>query len=176
MARRRRSPTPEEIERIVETLFSESKFKIQDRDSFDLAFNDYMDFTEKDVKTDSDTRKFQADTFKQYVEEHPEVSTERLFSKAEGRDLRRDRLKTAKRVVKTRKEFIKAGASEVDLQAFDTARQRVTKDILRRRTFTVPAKVKGKVIFAVKTAVTVKGKSFVRFRDSRGRFASPKVK
>lgn len=179
MVRRRRSPTPEELERIAEELFNRAEFQIQDRDSFDLAFQDYMGFSDADVKVDSDKKKFQEDAFKLYVSEHPEVSTERLFTKAGGkgvRGLRIDRRTTAKRVVKTRKRFIREGATEVDLQAFDTVRQRLTKDIRERRIFTIPATRKGKVIFARKTAVIVMGKSQVRFRDSFGRFVSSKAK
>ncbi len=173
MARRLPSPTPDEIDRINETLEGLAKFKIQDRDSYDLAFNDYMNLNEATIKGFEIT--FRNDGFKDYSLKHPAISTERLFTKAKGKDLRRDRLQTAKRVVTTRKEFIKLGASEVDLKGFDTARQRVTKDILRRRTFTIPARVKGRVVFALKTSVVVKGKRQVRHRNAKGQFSSAKV-
>lgn len=173
--KRRASPRPDEINRINETLFNRAGFKIQDRDSYDLAFNNYLNIDEKTIK--GTERKLRDNAFEDFIKEHPEVSSERLFTKkAGGKDLRRDRLKTAKRVVKTRKEFIQKGASKVDLKGFDTARQRVSKDIILRRTFTVPARVKGRVVFAVKTSVVVKGKKLTRFRDARGRFVSGRIK
>ncbi|MAH51520.1 hypothetical protein CMI37_37235 [Candidatus Pacearchaeota archaeon] len=170
----RRITPPDEIDRINERLFRESKLKIQDRDSYDLAFNDILSIS--DATITSGQKRLRDDAFSAYRGEHPEVSAERLFTEAKGRDLRRDRLKTAKKVVKTRKGFIKEKATEVDLKGFDTARQRVTKEILRRRTFTVPARAKGRIVFAMKTSVVVKGKSVVRHRDSKGRFVSAKSK
>lgn len=164
----------DEIDRINDRLFRESKFQIQDRDSYDLAFNDLLSTREQDLSLQQ--KRMRTTGFGDYVSEHPEVSKERLFTKAKGRDLRKDRLKTAKRVVKTEKEFVKKGARKVDLKGFDTARQRITKEISRRRRFTVPARIGKKVVFAVKTSVVVKGKSVVRFRDSKGRFASPRIK
>lgn len=163
-----------EIDRINERLFRESKFQIQDRDSFDLAFNDLLSLT--DTTISEKQKKLKDNSFKDFINKHPDVSTERIFTRAKGKDLRRDRLKTAKRVVRTRREFIKEGASKVDLKGFDTARQKTTKEIVRRRTFTVPATVKGRVVFAKRTSVMVQGKSQVRFRDSKGRFVSSKIK
>ena len=170
----RRITPPDEINRINDRLFRESKFKIQDRDSYDLAFNDLLSIGESDLS--SVQRKLRNDGFKGYLIQHPDVAKERIFTKAKGRDLRRDRLKTARRVVDTRKEFTKLGASKSDLRGFDTARQRVTKDILTRRKFTVPARVKGRIVFAIRTSVTVRGKRQVRFRNEKGQFSSAKVK
>lgn len=170
----RRITPSDEIDRINDRLFRESKFQIQDRDSYDLAFNDLLSLRDGDLS--SNQRRLRNTGFSKFISEHPEVAKERLFTKAKGRDLRRDRLQTAKRVVTTRKEFIKEGAREVDLKGFDTARQKVTRQIISRRTFTVPARIKGRVVFAKKISVVVKGKSVVRFRDSKGRFASPKLK
>ena len=165
---------PDEIDRINERLFRESKFQIQDRDSYDLAFNDLLSTDESDMSLNQ--KRLRNNAFGDYVSDHPDVAKERLFSKAKGRDLRRDRLKTARKVVTTRKQYIKGGASKLDLKGYDTARQRITKDISRRRTFTVPAKVRGKIVFALRTSVVVRGKSMVRHRDALGRFASAKVK
>ncbi len=170
----RRITPPDEIDRINERLFRESKFQIQDRDSYDLAFNDLMSIDDKTITSNQKTLREKA--FKDFVKNHPEVTEERLFTKAKGKDLRRDRLKTAKRVVKTRKDFLKQGARKVDLKGFDTARQRISKDVARRRRFTLPARIKGRVVFAQKTSVKVKGKIQVRFRDAKGRFSSTKIK
>ncbi len=172
--KQRRITPPDEIDRINERIFRESKFKVQDRDSYDLAFNDLLSLDDKAIT--SNQRALRTNSFQDFIREHPEVSTERLFTKVgKGKDLRRDRLRTAKKVVETREEF-KGKASDVDLRGFDTARQKVKKAVLRRRTFTVPAQVKGRVVFAMRTSVTVKGKSQVRHRDSRGRFSSVKLK
>ena len=169
---KRKSPTPDDIDRINETLDTREGFKIQDRDSYDLAFDDYMGI----MKPDADQRDFRNNAFADYSQKHPDVSTERIFRKAKGRDLRRDRLKTAKRVVKTRKEYIKFTAPEVDLRGFDTARQRVTKAQIIQREFTIPARSKGRIVFARKTFVVVKGKRVVRFRNAKGQFSSIKLK
>lgn len=168
----RRITPSDEIDRINERLFRESKFQIQDRDSYDLAFDDLLSVVGELSGKQKDLR---SKAFRDFVSAHPDVSTEKLFTKAKGRDLRRDRLKTAKRVVKTRKEFIRAGSKEVDLKGFDTARQKTTKEIIRRRTFTIPAKVKKRIVFAMKTSVVVRGKRQVRFRNAKGQFSSAKV-
>ncbi len=170
----RRITPPDEIERINERLFRESRLKIQDRDSYDLAFNDLMSLDDRTISAKQ--KELRNDAFDDFLGKHPEVSSERLFTKAKGRDLRRDRLKTAKRVVKTRKEFIKETAPEVDLRGFDTARQRVTKEILRRRIFTVPARVQGRVVFAMRTSVVVRGRRQVRHRNAKGQFSSVRLK
>lgn len=170
---RKKSPTPEEINRINETLKRRTRFQIQDRDSYDLAFNDYLNINEPQIE--GFQTKLRNNAFDEFLVANPQVSRERLFTRARGKDLKRDRLRTAKKVVTTRKEFEKAGASEVDLKGFDTARQRVTKDILERRTFTVPARVKSRVVFAMRTSVVVRGKRQVRFRSASGQFVSSKV-
>ena len=164
----------EEIDRINERLFRQSKFQIQDRDSYELAFNDLLSLTEPTIS--GKQKQLRNSGFSDFLKEHPDVSRERLFTRARGKDLRRDRLKTAKRVVTTRKEFVKEGAKDVDLRGFDTARQKVTKDIIARRTFTVPARVKGRVVFSMRTSVVVKGKRQVRHRNSKGQFSSVKTK
>ena len=170
----KRTTPPDEIDRINERLFRESKLQIQDRDSFDLAFNDLLSLTDSDLSANQ--RSLRNDAFDKFAVDHPDVSKERLFTKAKGRDLRKDRLKTAKKVVSTRKEFITSTAPEVDLKGFDTARQRVTKDIIRKRQFSIPARRKGKVVFAIRTSVVVRGKRVTRHRDLKGRFVSARVK
>lgn len=170
------SPTPEEIEAINEAIDSRSGASIQDRDSYDLAYNDYMNYSEKELEEDNVLFNMREEVWEHFSMNHPDVAKERLFSKAKGRDLRRDRLKTARKVVTTRKQYIKGGASKLDLKGYDTARQRITKGIAQRRTFTVPSRIKGRVVFSIRTSVVVRGKSMVRYRDARGRFASAKVK
>ena len=153
---------PDEIDRINERLERESQVQIQDRDSYDLAFNDLISTDEDDLSLDQ--KRMRTNGFGDYRDSHPDVSAERLFSKAKGKDLRRDRLKTAKRVVTTRKDYIKERASKVDLKGYDTARQRISKGIRIRRTFTVPSRIRGKVVFAVRTSVRIpKRRNRIRF-------------
>lgn len=166
---KRESPDAEDIERINETLDQREGFKIQDHDSYDLAFDDYL----RDTAFKESVRD---DAFADYAASHPAVSKERLFTKAKGKDLSRDRSKTAKRVVTTRKEYIKQTAPRVDLKGFDTARQRITKEQVVRRTFTIPARSKGRVVFAMRTSVIVRGRRVVRHRNSKGQFVSIKLK
>lgn len=163
--------TPEDDpDRLADRLRDEAKDQIQDRDSFDLAFNKLIEVPEGQLNADQ--RRFRNQVFKNYRFKNPEVSKERLFTKAKGRDLRRDRQTTAKNIVTTRDKFIDREASKVDLKGFDTRKQKFTKRISRSRRLTIPSKVKGKVVFSEKTFVTVKGIRKVRFRDAKGRFAS----
>lgn len=165
--------TPEEdIDRINERLRSFAGMQIQDRDSFDLSFNSLFDKTDSTLSPQQKTLRNNA--FDRFADANPNVSRERIFKKAKGKDLRRDRRTTAKTVVTTRREFEKAGATKVDLKGFDTRRQKITKRIAERRIFTIPAKVKNKIVFTERTFVTVKGKKMLRFRDSKGRFGSVK--
>lgn len=161
---------PDEIDRINDRLFNESKFQIQDRDSYDLAYSDLLSTDEDELTGKQLTLRNQG--FNDYVSAHPEVSEERLFKKAKGKDLRRDRLKTAKKVVTTRKEYIEGRASRLDLKGYDTARQRVTKDIKIKRTFTIKSFVKRNVVFSKRTSVVVRGKRVARWRTPSGKFAS----
>jgi|TARA_Y100000034_G_C6904939_1_gene419618 hypothetical protein len=164
--------TPEDdIDRMSERIFNESGILVQDRDTFDLAFNDVISKDEDELT--SEQVDFREDVFRLFVREHPGVRTDRLFKKAGGKDLKRDRRKTAKRIVQTDKEFIKKGARRVDFAGFDIKEEEINvKQLRRRKEFVIPATVKRKVIFARKTFVKVKGKSQVRFRDVKGRFAS----
>lgn len=162
-----------EADRVSQWLDNNKAMKIQDRDSYDLVFNDTI--AEKSESQLSFVEKrFRDLVFRTYRKENPQVLEERLFKKAKGRDLRRDQLKTAKRVVKTRRKFIKEGAREVDLKGFDTARQKFNKRIAKKRLFTIMARSKGKVVRAREIIITFKGKKLKRFRDRKGRFVSVK--
>ena len=169
-----RTTPPDEIERINERLESESRMQIRDRDSYDLAFSDLLKTPEKELSPKQ--KKLRDMAFGEYKKSHPDVSKDRLFKEARGKDLKRDRRQTAKGIVTTIKDYKKKGASKVDLKGYDTARQKIKKDILRRRTFTIPARIKGRIVYSIKTSVVVMGKRHVRFRDSKGRFASGKLR
>lgn len=171
MVRALQTPS-DEIDRINERIERESGFKVQDRDSYDLAFNDIMDIPENELTAKQ--KKLRNEAFDQFLRKNPDVSSERIFTSARGKQLERDRRQTAKKVVTTTKEFKKQGASDVDLKGFDTARQKFSKRIAEERRFTVPSRLKGKVVFSERTFVTVLGRRQVRFRDPKGRFVSGK--
>lgn len=172
---------PEEIEEMSDRIDQESGLLVQDRDSFDLAFSNITEI--KDADLSSKQLNFRDDVFRRYLQQHPAVRPDRLFKKARGKDLEKDR-KTTEPIVKSDKEFIRRGARRFDFAGFDVKlpatdkeltpkqRQKLIRDVRTRKEFVIPATVKKKVVFARKTFVVVKGKEQVRFRDSLGRFAS----
>ncbi len=165
--------TPEDDpDRLSERLRQEARFKIQDRDSFDLAFSDIVSLGESELSAKQ--KSFRGRVFERYASANPDISRERVFQQAEGKSLRRDRKQTAKRVVKTKREFLREGASQVDLKGFDTARQKFRKELKVRREFNVPAQIGRRIVLTKRISVSVRGKAQVRFRDRRGRFASRK--
>ena len=104
--------TPEDdIDRINERLRSQARLQIQDRDSYDLSFNTLIDMRESELSGKQLDLRNKA--FSDFSSKNPNVSTQRLFKKARGKDLSRDRKQTAKTVVPTVKEFRKRGASAV---------------------------------------------------------------
>lgn len=162
--------TPEEdLERMLERI-EMSRISVQDRDTFDLAFEDAT--TLSDVDLSPNQKAFRTDVFQSFRQRHPEVRPDRLFKKAGGKDLKADRRGTAQRIVKTDIQFIKKGAKRVDFAGFDIREQDINRQKIRaRKEFKIPAFVKQKQVFAEKTFVKVAGKQQVRFRDRLGRFA-----
>lgn len=163
--------TPEfEIDRMNERMFNESATLIQDRDSFDLAFSEIMEADEGDLS--SKQKAFREDVWNAYRASHPNVRPDRLFSKAEGDDLKKDR-KTTEPIVKSDVQFIKKGAKKFDFAGFDVKESEINRAKIRaRKEFVIPAIIKKKVVFVQKTYVNVKGREQVRYRDKFGRFAS----
>lgn len=159
--------TIEDESRIAEIIYNEQGSTIKDRDSFDLAFSNTIG------DPSSAQEKLRDAVFRTYRDQHPEVSKERLFTKAGGKDLEQDRKTRAKKIVRTREGYVISGASQSDLEGFDTPQKR--KRPAERKLQQV-GKIKNKVVFVEKINVTIKGKSFVRYRDSKGRFASIKTK
>jgi len=164
----RRKTTDEDLDRLAENLLiSEGDF-IQDRDSFDVAMKRYLGDNE------GLSNKSKNMVFDLVRTTKPSVSEDRLFKEAGGEDLKRDRLQTAKEVVRTRKEFIEKGADKVDFAGFDVRRQDIRRFKQIPEGFEVPARVKKKRVFAKKTSVRVRGKTVAVHRDKFGRFASVK--
>lgn len=163
---RRKTPEDEE-RRLSERIMNNYRREIKDKGSFDLAFSKELQLSDKEL-TDNQ-RKLRDNVFKRYSSTR-EVQKEikagdftkaDLFKKAGGKDLEADRRRTAKVVVKDKKEYVKRGARRVDLKDYDTAKSRL-----------VPARRKGKVVYAYKTHVKIKNKVYVRHRDRNGRFVS----
>jgi hypothetical protein len=177
----------EEIDRMNERVYTEEggSALVQDRDSYDLIYNDILGVDEKGLTEGQ--RKFRETTFKAYVQEHPEVSKKRLFSKAGGKDLEKDRMRTSQEVVTTEKSYIEKGAKRTDLVGYDTKTQEFSKTLAKfrrrqeiRKVFTKSGIIKGKVVKVRDTVVKLPAKRqkktiiLTRARDKLGRFASVK--
>lgn len=155
-------------ERIAQSVWSDSQGKIVDRDTFDLHFGDFISDKGSITPKQEQLRDV---VWKQLKENHPNVSSQRIFTKAGGKNLKQDRKQTASVVVTDEKEYIKKGARRTDLKGYDTKTTRKQKhqlDIVGKRS--------GKIVYGRKTYVTVKGKKQVRYRDAKGRFISRNTK
>ena len=167
-----------EADRTAEWLLDNKKDFIQDKNSFELTFNIEIAETteEKLTKKQKDYRNI---VFKKYLnfftKEEQVLLKQELFKDAKGKDLRRDILKTAKRVVKTREQFKKETASKVDLERFDVLQKQLIEKIKEQK-FELLGRIKGRTVRVIKTSVIVLGKSQIRFRNAKGRFASLKIK
>lgn len=86
-----KSPTPEEIDSMVQGIDSIAGKTIVDRNTFDAGFVEYMGV---DKATAFNKRQVD-EIFAEYVRDHKDVSTERII-KTKAKDLRRSRLRGAK--------------------------------------------------------------------------------
>lgn len=163
--------TPEEdVNRLAERVFRDSGQNIQDKEMFDLAFNDYMSDIDMSEKQDTVLRK---KVFDKMRSSHPEISSQSFFKKAGGKSFVKDRERTAKRVVTDIKVYKKRGARKVDLQGYDTKKGRIVK--LKRQVkvrFDIPGRVKERIVYVRRVVVVVQQKEILRYRDKLGRFAS----
>lgn len=165
---RRKSPE-EDFDRLAERLQNQYGKYIKDEESFNVAYDSYLA-----ELPDSHPlfKKLNRSKVFEKVFTHKKDSTQymtrdNIYKEAGGKDLNKDRQKTAKRVVKTRKEYEKAGASRVDLEGYDTK-----QDFNAR--YKKPGRVKGKIVFVREASYKRYGKTFHIYRDKRGRFASVK--
>ena len=111
--------TPEDDERrLAERIRNNYGKEIQDRNSFNLAFSKLLDTSDKAL-TDSQ-KSLRGKIFKRYSN-LTEVQTELkageftkkdLFTEAGGKDLAKDRQRTAKTIVKTKKKYIKNNGND----------------------------------------------------------------
>lgn len=164
-SKRRPSPSEEEIRRIAEAIDSLDTFEdIQDYSSFVEAYEDYLG--DDNNLTSNDYVKNQV--FAELQQSDPDrIDKEDIFRLAGGKDLRKDRRFTSKTIVLTKEEYIKKGSSKTDLKGYDTK-----KKLRKKRDFNVVGKVRGKVVYASREYVMLKGKMMLRYRDRRGRFIS----
>ena len=152
-----------DIERIADSVWSDSRGGIIDRDTFDAHFKDFMGET-----TSIQEKVLRPAVFRKLREKHEEVDRMRIFSKAGGKNLRLDQRKTHSKVLTDKQEFIKTGASKSDLKGLDTKR----KVKRPKSAYTIPAKRRGKIVLSRRTFVVVAGKRRLRYRDELGRFVS----
>ena len=68
----------------------------------------------------------------------------------------------------------------VDKYALPIAEKRLKKEgrieraAIEARRLTIPAKIKGKVVFSQEIKIKIRGREYIKFRDRKGRFASVK--
>lgn len=152
----------EEADRLAQRIFNEHG-TIETESEFNTRFNSLVDVPESELS--GKQKQFRQDVQDEFSKTFsPRLAgdtNESLFKRAGGTDLRRDRQRTAKTVVKTEQEFIRKGAKRVDLQGLDT-----------KRTL---GRSRGKTVLVVRRdKVIVKGKKVTRFRDKKGRFVKVK--
>ena len=160
-------------ENINEILYGRSGKHIVDRDTFDVYYNSYMSLSDKEMN--SKQKKFRTGCFELYADTHDKVLRQRIFKKAGGKDLVRDKRRTAKTIVTTRQEYYEHGASKVDLKGYDTKVKKHEKKMNQKKTMKIPSYSKRKFVRSEKTYVKVKGKKQVRYRNSKGTFSSVKI-
>ena len=164
--------TPEDdFERLAERLYFQDGENISDRDTFNFYYQRYL----VDVEGSITNANNESTVWAKYSQRY-DVVTPSVFKKAGGKDFERDKAKTAKTVVTSRREYVKRGASNVDLRGYDTPKPRkssvaaLRKELNIKARFVFPGKQKGAVRHARKISIMVKGKRQVRFIDKHGRY------
>lgn len=153
-----------ELDRIAEGIWNDSMGKIIDRDTFDEHFAQYI--SKENKPTEKQKRILAPKVFKKIREINPEISKEKVFTKARGKDLHRDRQHTAKTIVTTQEEYKRRGADEVDLKGYDT------KITIKHKppVYRYYGKDGERTVLLRKTFIVVNGKRQARYRDRRGKF------
>ena len=112
---KRKTPT-DDVERLAERIWQFSGGRIIDRESFDYAFDKYLEDEDLNRSQDSKLRNGCFDALRQ---KRMFIKKGSVFKKAKGKSYSRDIATTAKTIVTTEKEYIKKGASKVDLKGYD---------------------------------------------------------
>ena len=158
--------TPEtDFDRLAERINRDYGRFIQDKETFDTSFNDYLE----DVDTDS--RIFLSSNMNHVFSIYAtrfRVDKGSTFKKAKGKSFKRDIRQTAKTVVTTKQEYIKRGAKNVDLKGYDTKRARIKAPSASAYRFR--GRKKGKIVFAR----ALNTKLGLRYIDRRGQYVSIK--
>ena len=169
MVVRRKTP-PEEYDRFAERLYSDYGGDIEDKKTFDKAFNDYMS-SYGPLSTAQDTT-FREEAYKAMRVLKPSLKKASTFKKAGGKDLVQDRRTDAKTIVTSKGEYIKRGAQNVDLKGYDTKRR--PKPKMQDFKFIAERKVKktGRKarVYARPDTFKRRGKDVAVLRDNKGRF------
>lgn len=162
MAKKRfKSPLPEEIERIADDIYSDSRGRIVDRDTFDQHYDLWFGGQKLSEAQDTTMRD---KVFNNMQSRYKNISKERLYKKAGGKDLKRDQRQTAQEVTTSPRRYKQRGADKIDMKGLDT--KKVDK-------FTTTGKIKGRVVYCQRVRIHTKGKYYYRLRDRKGRFATP---
>lgn len=152
MAKKRRpSPTEADYQRIAEAIYNLDTFdKIKDYQSFEDAYEDYMGDKGEDAP------KLKSLIFEEYLSKYDAVSDTRGQRKTKVQEVQ----------TRTKKQLKKGELVESGIPSKIVGK--------KKRILNYAAMRKNKVVYAEKTSVNVKGKPQVRYRDSRGMFASVK--
>ena len=160
----RTSPPDEDIDRINETIFRNYGGGIKDEETYIKAYNDYLGINMNETLSEIKDRAFSS-----YQDRHPQVQSGSIFKKAGGKDLERDRKITNKVIVTDTKDYIKRGATRVDLQDYDTKNALMSKP--NKKDFGRLGKVKGVTVYCCESKIFEgKKKERIILRDRRGRF------
>lgn len=163
-----RRKTPEEdYDRLAERIQNEYGRYIKDKESFEVAYEKYLDDLPEDHNLFN--KDIRDKIFDKIASSKKLLTKENLFREAGGKDLQRDRMQDAKKIVKTKKEYRQQGANRVDLEGYDT------KQAFNAR-FNKAGRIHGRVVYVRQDAIKVKNRSQTVYRDRRGRFASLKTK
>lgn len=145
--------TPEEdFERMARNLMGTKGDMITDRETFETAYIDYFD---AELNPQLMTSDFIGSVWSEFLK----ISS--LDKMYKGKDLKRDKQRTAKTVVGSVDEYMKLDHTKVDLAGFDMPKE-----------FKIPGKSKGKIVYA-RPHYTRMGSTMklgLKFRDKKGRF------
>lgn len=173
--------TPEtDAERLAERLWRQARGSIEDRESFDEAYEQYLSDEGANPLSNAQDKKLREKVW-QALNKFHNITKKNVFKEAGGKDLKRDRQRTAKVVVSSVQEYKRRGASNVDLKGYDTKRpRRSSKRNVRRKLLTAQRQAKykynysGRVKSRIVPARRIITKKGARFIDRKGRYVSVK--
>jgi len=173
MKKTKKRVTPEDdFRRLAERLNNEFP-QITDRETFDQAFDVYM----QDVDLDEEAESIMKDKAFKYLRKIKpgKITVKRTFGEDEALykiaggnvdNLAKDRQRTAN-IVKDKKRYVKVGATKADFPGLDTK---------RTNAYGYLGRVKHKVVYARRERIRYGKKFVVKYRDKRGRFVSVRLK